>query len=227
MPQTVTDAEVVEATFRNISDADAFDDMLTAWGKRLEDQLTQGNFAELSPEMRGHVEQALEQLRHNIVGASSDPIDREVDVPTATMVLSPEGIVVAVNAAGTSAFSASQGRQISQEWIEERSSTQLRSLLDGAKQGGNRKHAILRYGPGNTALAEAFEINAGSMGDKLIVVRSLEAEWAPHLEVILGEAFGLTHAECEVAWALFSTLGWGILARPNIAARPKVMRSTR
>lgn len=207
MDRNVTDAEVVAATFRNISDADAFDDMLDVWGLRIQSQLAEGKFADLSPEMRGHVEQALAQLQRNSATPLDDPIDQAVDISAPAMVISPEQIVVAANDDGMDFFGATKGRSVALDWLDSRSATAFADIVQSAKVPSNRSQAVLRLVEDGKlgGMAEAFHISPDNGRTKMIAIRSLQVEWSAGVDTTLAEAFELTDAEIEVAKVLFET----------------------
>ncbi len=207
MAKPVTDAEIVAATFRNVIDADAFDDMQEVWGRRFQAQLATGDLGHLDADMREHVRQALEQFRKHEVGPGRSAINEAIALAAPAMVLSPSGVVVATNEAGALDFGALQGRRIGEDWIEGRSVAGFKAILQSAHGFSNRKHAILRTSLPDTSpgLAEAYVIRAEEEKTDLVVVRSLDLEWNPATMAVLEEVFGLTLAECEVARALFET----------------------
>lgn len=201
----VSDARIVAATFRTVSDADAFDDMMEAWGRRLQAQLEEGRLGELDGEMREHVREALAQFRKNEAVADANPVDDAVAIGAPVMVISPEGLVVAVNDGGVRSFTVRQGRSAGTDWLEPSSASDYAAMLRSARRQSNRKQAILKtIGPdGRIRLAEAYVIAADVEHSDLVAVRGIDVEWSERIEVILQEAFGLTDAECAIARALF------------------------
>lgn len=206
-PNDVTDARLVAATFRTVSDADGFDDMMEAWGRRLKVQLADGTLGELDQEMREHVELALAQFHNQEATAMANPVDEAMNINAPAMVLSPSGLVVAVNETGLTAFSALQGRSVGTDWLDPESAEDFGAVMQSAQQRGNRKQAIIRTfdGDGNSGLAEAYVIKAKQEHSNLVAIRSLDVQWSGGIDAILTEAFALTEAECAIARALFHT----------------------
>ncbi|RGP40506.1 hypothetical protein BPTFM16_00791 [Altererythrobacter insulae] len=214
MTKSVSDARIVAATFRTVSDADAFDDMIAAWGERFKLHLRDGELGDLDTELGEHIREAMAQFRKQEATPDSDPIDDAIAIAAPALVLSAEGLIVALNEAAAQAFNAVQGRSIDTDWLDPRSIADFETLLQSAKRRTNRMQAILRLvgSDDRVKLAEAVVMRTSEASSDLLFIRVIDAEWSTGMDQVLGEAFGLTDAEIGIARAMFELRDSGAIA---------------
>lgn len=205
------DLDIVAASYQALVDAAGFDAMIEAWNRKL--SLHAGDLT-----IGEHLFAQLERLHELALTGSplpEDPIRRVVDTGNvATMVLTPDGQIAAINRSGEQLFGGVAGTRDSGGWLAATSRADLAALRASASGRGNRQRAVLRIAcVSDSALADrrddpvetpvelaAAELLPVAGADRpYIVVRQLDLPWSSAVGDILGESFGLTVAEIEVA----------------------------
>lgn len=205
---SAADIDILEASFRCVTDASAFDDMVAAWDRRLS-SAGAGHTSEASDAALSKRLSVINDLmaRFEIEPSAEDRIQRMVsEVDTAAFVMSASGGVVAANLLAEEWFGVLRGSQFSSEAFDHAAWAELDAVRRSCKATGNRQHAILRIATPTEepALAEAFVLDLPNQDEGVLVVRVLELPWNNAVSRQLAEAFGLTSAEIEISRLLMS-----------------------
>ena len=208
-PETASiDLQVLESSYRFVSDDSAFEDCLVAWSKKLAKAETENSISPVDNDrfVKGHLlglRGLLDKLggpkqANAIVEAVS-----EIDAPA--MVVTPRGIVATLNAEAYERFGAIQGQGNRLEWLDPVSVPDFESVRASAQGQGNRHHAIVRTYDENGVhgIAEVYTLPSNGEENRFIAVRALETLWSTAVDDTLKNAFNLTLAEREVARALY------------------------
>ncbi|WP_323715943.1 alpha/beta fold hydrolase [Paracoccus aminovorans] len=203
------DLNIIASTYRSIIDEHAFDDMVANW----EAKLTPSGGEVVAPKVSRRLFAQLLTFRDTLekldIPSDDDPLKRAIaEVPGPAMVLSPNGNIAVVNIAGERAFGGRQGAFMDTAAIAPNSLEDYRGLLRAATGQGNAAQAILTIlsaadDYGESFLAEGYLIRLPGQSGAHVAIRSLEIAWGPHIAERLQQAFGLTHAESEVAHLFF------------------------
>ena len=199
--ETQDEFEIVSLSYRLVSDANQFEALAGAWGRKLD---ADGD-AELAS-LKGHVEQVGNLLELTETSVSEDPVDqliRESNAPI--VILTDNNYVVEVNAFWSSQFGHTHGQKIGLDWVAPDSVETFQSVHDSVIQGQNIKHGIIRVATpdGQLKLAEAFATHSKQVKQNVLVVRLLDPVWSDDVSAKLKDLFGLTPAENEVCKLLF------------------------
>ncbi|MBO3758967.1 alpha/beta fold hydrolase [Ciceribacter sp. L1K22] len=202
------DLDIISNTYRAIIDQEAFDAMIASWQTKLRRIPDDENGSRrLSPALLAQLALARNTLESLDLPTENDPLVRAVqEVPGPALVLSPEGRVAVTNTEAASALGARQGSFLDADRIDPRSLETYRTLMRAANKRANRSQAILRLMPlqgDHTILAEAWLLSRDGHNADFVVIRSLEIEWTERASDMLGQAFGLSVAEIDIARLFF------------------------
>jgi len=208
------DIDIVAASYRTLSDATGFDDMIEAWQRKFELLDPSSVALESNPRLT----QVLKDLQKHLVDQpfifADEPIDRAIARARGeAFVLDESSIVVATNAAASLSFGAVVGRALGEEWLDARSRAEFRKFL--SDEDKNRRHAICRLErpDDHGSLAEIFELEVPGHAGRYIVIKSLDLPWNDDLDCLVEEAFGLSPSEIEIAKAVFRTFDLRTIAQ--------------
>ncbi len=212
------DLEIVSSSWRSISEADAFNDMLAAWDLKLEASRSEARIPLIDGVLKRQLSSIEDLLAYRTNVQIEDPIEAALaETPAPAMVLSPGGLVVALNEGASEHFGVKQGISAGTHWLFGESLEDFRTIRRNEAGGGNVDYAIVRTirTNGEDALAEIYQLDAerGESTRPYTVVRSLELEWLPDVRRALSKAFGLTRAEIEVCRLLFANRELEAVAR--------------
>ena len=205
---STADIDIIEASFRCVTDASAFDDMVAAWDRRLAG-IDGGHISPASDEALSQRLSVINDLmaRFAIEQTAEDRIERMVsEVSAAAFVMSASGGVIAANPQAEKWFDVLRGGQFSSQALDVAAASELEAVRRSCITPSNRQHAILRIDTPSdeTALAEAFVLDLPDQDEGVVVVRVLELPWNDSISRQLSEAFGLTAAEVEISRLLMS-----------------------
>ncbi|MFC4290992.1 alpha/beta fold hydrolase [Sphingorhabdus arenilitoris] len=197
------DLDILEAAFRSVTDASAFDDMVDAWESRFATMRAssdgKNNDAALS-ERLAVVSQIFESMKDP--AEQADPIEHIVSyAKSAAFVSTSSGEIISANDAAKNWFDASVGGRLTTDWLECSARNEFETVRKSCTGKSNRRHAILRISAenGEAALAEIYILSIPSYKEGLLVVRLLELSWDDSVSALLEEAFDLTPAEVEIS----------------------------
>ncbi|MEM9358209.1 MAG: alpha/beta hydrolase [Pseudomonadota bacterium] len=203
------DLDIISNSWRSVSEADAFDDLIVAWDRKLE----ASNREPRIPLIDGILKRQLGSIESFLDRRSSvrieDPIEAALaETPAPAMVLSPNGLVVAMNDGATHNFAVNQGVEAGTGWLRDESYGDFQAVRNSGLGRSNVDYAIVRtvLPNGGEALAEVYQLDANedAQSPSYTVVRSLELEWLPDVPKTLKKVFGLTKAEAEICKLLFA-----------------------
>ncbi|WP_293612031.1 alpha/beta fold hydrolase [Ponticaulis sp.] len=202
------DFDVVAQSYRVVSDADAFDDLVEAWQQRLaRNDSSSAQEDVFARHLLRHVEKADKLVTDVPGGMVVDPVDKLLsDTSCATLVVSAEKYVLGTNMHWGALFGHAQGQKIGEDWLASESVEAFRSILRNLKTRGNLQHGIVRICTSEMEdrIAEIFPVDArAGQEPHAVAVRVLDPEWTPSVKAGIIEAFGLTEAEAEICRALF------------------------
>ncbi len=203
------DMDIIAATYRTLSDATAFDTMVLAWERKLAGSTGgDANALDMNSGLAKHLGAAKSLIGRIERPQQESPVEAAVSsVAAPAIVLNPAGIVAAANALAKDRFASRQGQVDALEWLHPSSVNDFAAVRRSARDGGNRKHAIVRTvnAGAETGIAEVYVIDGVSGGERYVAIRALEIVWSEEVDEQLAEAFGLTEAERKVARLLFET----------------------
>jgi len=215
------DLDIVSNSWRSVTDHDAHSKMLDAWGRKL--ALAQQN--PRIPLIDSVLRNQLASLDHLLSDRREvqieDPVELELAAtPAPAMVLSPQGLVAALNFGGANYFGVKQGLRAGTEWLREDSLADFASVHDAGVGKSNIDYAIVRINDerDDGAIAEVYKLEIEGTDGAYTVVRSLELDWDPSISQALMKAFGLTQAESEICELLFAHRDLAIIAEQRSVA---------
>ncbi len=215
-PLLPDDLNIIEASYRCISDADAFDDLVAAWHRRL-DELEEGFVDRVeTPALMDHFNNVRALFARVHEPEPEDPVSRALmSASSPAMVLSPTDVVAAANASGERVLGVRQGATSTLAWLDPASRAEYDAVRRSASGIGNRAHAVVKLASSEDRprLAEVSVIEGDEGRGAMIAVRALDLVWGEPVEALLAEAFGLTGAEIGVARALFEEGDTGAVAK--------------
>lgn len=200
------DFDILSASWRSMSDADAYGEMLGAWDRKLSAVAKAPRFPLVDGLLKrqlSSINDLLDDRRHMKL---EDPLDIAVtETPAPAMVLSPQGMVAVHNEGAVSHFGVRQGARAGTDWLRDESLADYRAVRSSGLGNGNVDYAIVRtvLGEKHDALAEVFQLEVEGQSAPYTVVRSLEIDWLPNVTAALRKVFGMTKAEAEVCRMLF------------------------
>jgi len=192
--------KLLEASYRLVTDASAFDDVVSHWAKRLDRVDAQGLEEVEHPLLKMHMQSVSDMLESTYENQSSDPIFQAIgSFVSPAVVLSTSGKVVAANKQAVSEWGLHQGNSAGTDWIEPVSISSYEEMVRGSQSRGNRNHSIIRTTAkdGRSGIAEIYTMTSADHPG-MIAVRALELAWSSQISNMLEEAFGLTDAEIDV-----------------------------
>ena len=201
------DLDIVSASWRSLSDEGAYDRMLAAWERKFLAIKREPRIPLIDGALKrqlASIEELLIEDRHAV--QIEDPLEAAVSqTPAPAMVLSPKGLVAALNEGAPSYFGIQHGQNAGTDWIRDESLADFRAVRRGGIGKGNVDYAIIRtiVHNGEDGLAEVFRLESAGQVGPYTVVRSLELEWLPGVTTALEKVFGLTPAETEICRLLF------------------------
>ncbi len=211
---------LLEASYRLVHDASAFDDVVTHWAKRL-DRLDLDEAESLEHPLLGmHMQAVSDMLEKTSEGHANDPVEQAVSSLTSpAVVLSSGKKVAAVNARAAAAWDLRRGREANTDWIEPSSIRGFEQILRGSLTGANQQHSIIRTvgEDGSSGIAEVFSLPEEA-GKGMVAIRALELAWSTRISIMLEEAFGLTEAEVDVCRLLMELRDTKLIAEQRGAS---------
>lgn len=205
--QAESGLDIIEASYRLVADASAFDDVIATWADRI-DQVDSRQIAQLDHPLL---------VRHlSAVGKlfdAAEPSDDEavtlamIAIAGPAVVLSSDCRVVAANPAASVRWDLTPGRGTTYDWLDANSIDSFEAVRRSASDAGPGRHAILRTVESRTSscLAECFIIEPLQGGAGYIAIRSLDLGWSEEVAATLSQVFGLTAAEIEICRLLLDT----------------------
>ena len=202
--------EIVASTYRFVSDDDAWGEVLQSWAKKLQKAEARSDRLPVDNDqvIKGH----LEQIRSLLDSRSALPVRTSLEeavsqIDAAALVMSPRGIVAAMNEEAGQRFGAVQGAVLERDWLDPISVQDFDALCASARDGQVGSRAIVRTysDDAGRGLAEVFLLSVHSDQESYLVIRALETEWSSEVDLTLESAFGFSKAEREVARALYET----------------------
>jgi pimeloyl-ACP methyl ester carboxylesterase/DNA-binding CsgD family transcriptional regulator len=192
--------KLLEASYRLVTDASAFDDVVAHWAKRLDRVDAEAIEKVEHPLLKMHMQSVSDMLEATYEKQANDPIFQAIgSFASPAVVVSAGGKVVAANGQAVTTWGLQQGQSAGTSWIEPYSVSTYEALVGGARAGGNRNHSIIRTlsADGQSGIAEIYTM-ASKDRPGLVAVRALELTWSTQISNMLEQAFGLTAAEIEV-----------------------------
>ncbi len=210
------DLDIVSASWRSLSDDEAYDTMMSAWERK---------FSAIKREPRiplidGALKRQLASLEELLLEDRNavrieDPFEAAVSqTPAPAMVLSPNGLVAALNDGASRYFGVQHGLSAGTDWVRDDSLADFRAVRASGVGKGNVDYAIIRtiVGDSEEALAEVYQLESGGAVAPYTVVRSLELDWLPSVSTALKKVFGFTQAETEISRSLFANRDLQVVA---------------
>ncbi len=201
------DLDIVSASWRSLTDGEAYDTMLNAWERKFSAVSSEPRIPLVDGVLRRQLASIEELLIEDRTAVRiEDPLEEAVSqTPAPAMVLSPNGLVTALNDGASEYFGVQHGLTAGTEWVRPDSVADFHAVRTSGLGKGNTDYAIIRITPtdGHDALAEVYQLESGSPSQRHTVVRSLELEWLPAVSTALKKVFGFTKAETEIARLLF------------------------
>ncbi|MEP2103253.1 MAG: alpha/beta hydrolase [Parasphingorhabdus sp.] len=191
---------LLEASYRLVSDASAFDDVVAHWARRL-DRVDSNKLDDIEhPLLSMHMQAVSDMLEKSSEDQANDPIEQVISsVTSPATVFSSGKRVAAVNERAVTAWGLKRGRTANTDWIDPLSHASFEQMLRGATIAGNQQHSIIRTidKDGGSGIAEIYSLlEDGQKG--MVAVRAIELTWSFRVSNMLEEAFGLTEAEIDV-----------------------------
>jgi len=215
------DLEIVSNSWRSISEANAFDTMLEAWDRKFNAKDAKPRIPLIDGILKrqlASIEQILADRRDIRI---EDPVEAALaETPAPAMILSPHGLVVALNDGASAHFRVQQGLSAGTDWLSEESLSDFRAVRGSKLGGGNIDYAIVRTVDtnGDPALAEVYQLATDNYVQPYTVIRSLELEWLPDVQETLKKVLGLTQAETEICQLLFANRDIAAVAEQRSAS---------
>jgi pimeloyl-ACP methyl ester carboxylesterase/DNA-binding CsgD family transcriptional regulator len=202
------DLDLVANSYRSMIDADSFDEMLVAWGRKLAHAGLNDESLNFSAGARSQLATVEAILRQNAVEPARDPMSAAIsEFASAAIVMTPERRVMTMNDQGEAKFGGRRGSINSLNWLDPSSVYDFDAICKSAKDRGNRLHCIVRIlsedKPHGFSLAEVFVLKIPGHDHGYVIVRSLDLDWSPAVPLMLGSAFGLTDTEVEICRLLY------------------------
>ena len=204
---SLSDLDIIEASYRLVADAAAFDDVITSWMTRI-DQVDDRQIAMLDHPLIVRHLGAVTKLFEQVEPSRRDQLEIVVSSTNGpAAVLSRDGTVVTANNAARELWCMDIGEIVDSGWIDPHSTESFNSVCRSAEQHRNHRHAILRTidSAASSGLAECYVIAPPSNGPGLIAVRALDLGWKDEVAATLRDSFELTDAELEICRLLLDT----------------------
>jgi pimeloyl-ACP methyl ester carboxylesterase/DNA-binding CsgD family transcriptional regulator len=212
------DIELVASSYRSMIDAEAFDLMMEAWGRRLDLEHSDAQGLSLPDTTAKQIKTVSSLLNEVALEPAEDPMSAAIgEFASAAMVLSPEHRVLALNTQAMGTFQAERGRQNKLEWLDPSSLQDFKTISQSAKSGSNAQHAIVKVqDPDSLAvskLAEVYIFKVHGHVQDYLVVRLLDIPWSDGIGAVLMESFGLTESEANVCKLLYEVRDADLIAK--------------
>ena len=204
---SVSDLDIIEASYRLVADAGAFDDVIASWTTRI-DQVDDHQIANLERPLVVHHLASVTKLFDQVEPIRDDQFDRVVTSTVApAAVLGRDGKVVAANAAARKCWSMKIDEFADVGWIDPLSIESFNSVRRSAEHHSNHRHAILRTMANSitSRLVECFVVGPPGSRSGFVAVRALDLNWSDQVATTLKDSFGLTDAELEICRLLLDT----------------------
>ena len=204
---SVSDLDIIEASYRLVADAGAFDDVIASWTTRI-DQVDDHQIANLEHPLVVHHLASVTKLFDQVEPIRDDQFDRVVTSTVApAAVLGRDGKVVAANAAARKCWSMKIDEFADVGWIDPLSIESFNSVRRSAEHHSNHRHAILRTMANSitSRLVECFVVGPPGSRSGFVAVRALDLNWSDQVATTLKDSFGLTDAELEICRLLLDT----------------------
>ncbi len=202
------DLDIVSASWRALSDGEAYDSMMSAWERKFDAITREPRIPLIDGALKrqlASIEELLLEDRNAV--QTEDPFEAAVSqTPAPAMVLSPNGLVTSLNEGASEYFGVQHGLNAGTDWIRDESLADFRAVRASGVGKGNVDYAIIRIivGDGQDALAEVYQLESAGAIAPYTVVRSLELDWLPSVTTALRKVFGFTKAESEICRLLFA-----------------------
>lgn len=200
--------DIIEASYRLLADAGAFEDVISRWTKRIALVDADDGVRLDHPLLMQHLASVTKLFQEVQPLLNREQVaDIATGANLASAVLSREGRVIALNARAKLSWNMRCGQLPAPAWLDSQSARSFGAVLDSARQGTEDCHAVLRAHDeaGNAMLAETYVVPCNDDEDRLVVVRALDFDWTGSVGVILKEAFQLTDAEIDICRLLLDT----------------------
>ena len=204
---SLSDLDIIEASYRLVADASAFNDVMTSWIDRI-DLVDDRQIALLDHPLIVRHLKAVTKLFDQVEPTHNDQVDRAISGTTGpAAVLARDGTVLTANNTACDLWNMVIGEIAETDWIDRHSKESFDSVRRSTEQRGNHRHAILRVSDnGDTScLAECYVIDSPSNGSGLIAIRALDLNWNEQVASTLMRSFELTDAELEICHLLLDT----------------------
>ena len=204
---SVSDFDIIEASYRFVADAGAFDDVIASWTTRI-DQVDDLQIAKLDHPLVVQHLASVTKLFDQIEPVRGDQFGSFVastDAPAA--VLGRDGRVVAANAAARRCWGMRIDELADIGWIDPLSTESFNSVRRSAEHHSNHRHAILRTMDNavTSRLVECFVVGPPGTRSGFVAVRALDLGWSDQVAATLKDSFRLTDAELEICRLLLDT----------------------
>ncbi len=201
------DLEIVSASWRSLSDVEAYDSMMNAWERKFSATRSEPRIPMIDGALRRQLASIEELLLEDRSAVRiEDPLEAAVSqTPAPAMVLSPDGLVTALNEGASEYFGIQHGLRAGTDWIRDDSLADFRAVRESGLGKGNVDYAIIRtiVGDSEGSLAEVYQLKSSGTVAPFTVVRSLELEWLPGVTKALKKVFAFTQAEADISRLLF------------------------
>ena len=199
--------DIIEASYRLVADASAFDDVIKSWMTRI-DEVDDRQIAMLDQPLIVRHLKAVTKLFEQIQPEYDDRIERVVgELGGPAMVLSLDGTVKAANRGALDRWGIRVGEAAGTAWIDGHSLESFNVVQRSANRRDKRSHAILRTVDEGaiSQLAECFIIDSYDERPGLLAIRALDLRWSAEVDAVLASAFNLTNAELAICRLLLDT----------------------
>lgn len=207
--------EIIEASYRLLADASAFDDVIASWINRISSIGGEPRAQIADPLLLHHLEHVTRLFEDVAPRLDCDQVARATVADSRpSVVLAGTGSLIALNGAAERAWGASPGDAPLFAWIDGASRAGFELVRTSAGNGAESKHAILRTHDvqGDPLMAEAFVLPTRDAAEQLIVVRALALGWTDEVATTLSKAFDLSGAEVDICRLLLERRDTALVA---------------
>lgn len=200
-PETDLETQLIEDSYRSLSDAEAFDEMLANWAARLD-----SNTGEMAQELEtpklskhlGIMTPLLEQFSDAISPDSFKSHIAEAKGPA--VLATAEGSIVYSNPMAQAEWELWTGKRSDFGFLAEESLPEWEALRRSASGQGNRLHGILQMRDQsdgkNLCIVSVIQPTTGF--GRLLRIERIASQWTSAMETLLSDTFGITASEVDV-----------------------------